>query len=90
MTKTLGQIACEAHAAFLGLNLKDPFLPDSTHPDTIYLHKLWEHTAAAIAEECAKIADLYAEKAWPATDIAADIRSLKSPSSEPKTAGGGR
>ena len=31
----------------------------------------------AALEEAAKVADLYIEKAWPAGDIAADIRELK-------------
>jgi hypothetical protein len=34
-------------------------------------------TPEDVKEECAKIADSYAEKAWPATDIAADIRDLE-------------
>lgn len=82
MSKTPGQIACEAHSKFLGLDFKDPFQPGSTHPDSVYLHQLWEHTANAIIDECAKIADLYAEKAWSAPDIAADIRALKSAGKE--------
>lgn len=32
---------------------------------------------SAALEEAAKVADLYIEKAWPAGDIAADIRALK-------------
>jgi hypothetical protein len=39
-----------------------------------------------LLEEAAKVADAYAEKAWAATDIAADIRALKSREITPKEA----
>ncbi len=75
--KTLGQIALEAYMG----EVKSPFAPmicweNADESIVRSFEAVAQAVRLATIEECAKIADLYAEKAWAAEDIAKDIRSL--------------
>lgn len=76
MSKTPAEIATEARKSY------ETSYEQRGHYDANWRAKCDAYVANAIIDECAKIADLYAEKAWSASDIAADIRALKSAGKE--------